>query len=122
MRMVKLLFAGLVTLVFAGCATEKIPVEDPIVFTEYAKEIAVLRDPMLTSNSEEKFKAAEFIADNVDFSFTRNVATLDKLFLASEAATNGVEIVFQYAYQDRIIQFRFRRYDNIILFAEVVKK
>ena len=115
MRMVKLLLAGLVTLVFAGCATEKIPVEDP-------KEIAVLRDPMLTSNSEEKFKAAEFIADNVDFSYTRNVATLDKLFLASEAATNGVEIVFQYAYQDRIIQFRFRRYDNIILFAEVVKK
>lgn len=122
MRMVKLLLAGLVTLVFAGCATEKIPVEDPIVFTEYAKEIAVLRDPMLKSNSEEKFKAAEFIADNVDFSYTRNVATLDKLFLASEAATNGVEIVFQYAYQDRIIQFRFRRYDNIILFAEVVKK
>lgn len=122
MRMVKLLVAGIITLAVAGCATEKIPVEDPVIFTEYAKEIAVLRDPMLTQNSEEKFKAAEFIADNVDFSYTRNVATLDKLFLASEAATNGVEIVFQYAYQNRIIQFRFRRYDNIILFAEVVKK
>ncbi len=122
MRMVKLLIAAAVTLIAAGCATQKIPVEDPVIFTEYAKEIAVLRDPMLAPNSEAKFKAAEFIADNVDFSYTRNVATLDKLFLASEASTNGVEIVFQYAYKNDIIQFRFRRYDNIILFAEVVKK
>jgi len=108
----------------AGCATEKIPVEDPAIFTEYAQAISVLKDPYLPSNSKEKYEAAVFLDEHVDFSYARNVSTLDKIFAVRDLNMDpeGDKFVFSYLYRGNNIQFRFVRNGDTIVYSAVVKR
>ncbi|MDD4818318.1 MAG: hypothetical protein PHI85_10145 [Victivallaceae bacterium] len=109
----------------AGCAsTEKIPVEDPLALKVCAAQIAVLRDPYCAPNSREKYEAAKYIADHVDFSFARNISTLDKIFLPSEVhvSETGNEFVFSYPYRENDVQFRFVRHGETVIMGEAVER
>lgn len=121
----RIFFLPLLTAVLlAGCATEKIPVEDPKALEVCAAQIKVLRDPYLAANSEEKHLAAKSLAEHLDFSFIRNVQTLDKIFLAKDAHISATrrEVVFSYPYRDKDIQFRFVCAENTVLYADIVEK
>jgi len=107
----------------AGCATP-VPVEDPAALTECASEIVVLQDKTLSANSEAKHRAALAVADRIDFSYTRNVKTLLKIFAESDAhvSEDGRLLVFSYPYRQNDIQFRFRCSGVTVVTAEVVRK
>ena len=109
----------------SGCASpEKIPVEDPLALKNCAAQIAVLRDPYGAPNSREKYEAAKYIAEHIDFSYARNVKTLDKVFLPSEVhiSESGNEFVFSYPYRENDVQFRFVRNGDVIISGTVVER
>ena len=104
---------------------KKMPAEDIDVLTLFAADIAVLKNKDLPPGSKEKYEAAKHLADNVDFTFARNVRTLDQIFGAWDAqiavmSTTAQTIVFHYSYQDKSVHFNFSRSKNLITFAEVI--
>ncbi len=124
MKNILLYAAAGAMLLLAGCQHESIPAEDPRVLTVYADEIAILQDPYLATNSPEKFNAAKVIAENVDFSFLRNVRTIEDIFLPSDAMQNKsqTEVGFYYPYKQNSVRFRFYRHDNIVIRSDVEVK
>lgn len=108
-----------VMLFCAGCTT-MLPVGD-IRIAEYCKEeIAVLKNPKLTSNSKEKYEAAISLSKKVDFSYTRNIHMLKDIFLDSDARVNRIDadnmvIIMYYDYEDDFISFEFHRYQDHIV-------
>ena len=115
-------FAAIITL--AGCAglgnTPRINCEDVRIFELYADEINTLRNPLLQVNSQEKYNAAIALNKKVDFSFARNVRTLDEIFNSRDAVIDGDTIKFRYMYRENTIEFRFIRHGNVILNASVI--
>ncbi len=118
------------TVILSGCQMpiarefKKIPAEDIDVLTLYAADIAVLKDKSLSPGSLEKYTAAKHLAENVDFTFARNVRTLDQIFGAWDAqiavmSTTAQTIVFHYSYKDKSVHFNFSRSKNLITLAEV---
>jgi hypothetical protein len=121
---------ALFSLLFAaGCTTpdvEKLPSEDIEVLTRFKNEIAVLHSD-LPPNSAEKYRAAKTLAANVDFSFTRQVSTLDQLFSSVDARVDKPRsinhmITFYYQHGDRSIRFVFYRYNNYVTSSEIIEK
>lgn len=107
-----------------GCSTPKMLSEDIEVLTVYKNEIATLKNPNLSTSGREKYEAALKLAKGVDFSLTRNVQTLDDLFLADDARMThtdefGDEIVFYYNYQDKFVRLRFWRAGGMVGASEV---
>lgn len=124
-------FLSLVTVFFSGCQMpvsrdfSKLPAEDIDVLTVFASDIAILKDRDLLPGSKEKYEAAKRLADGVDFSFIRNVRTLDQIFGAWDAqiavmSTTSQTIVFHYAFENKSVHFNFSRTKNLVTFSEVI--
>ncbi|WP_176012991.1 hypothetical protein [Victivallis sp. Marseille-Q1083] len=122
----RMAFAMTMLAIFAaGCpsviAPQKIPVEDIDVLTKFAAEIAVLQDRSLPRNSKEKYEAAKALADGVDFSYIRNVSTLEKIFdprdvIRSEVSLNDTQdYIFYYQYGNHSVRFVFTRSHTYIM-------
>lgn len=123
-----LFFAVSLLLLVAGCSSTpvKMPVEDLEVLHVYKDDIAVLKSD-LPPNSREKYEAAKRLRENVDFSFAREVQTLDKIFGTRDARVdrpNAREqmLMFYYQYKNKSIRFCFFRYDNFIVKTEIIEK
>ena len=113
-------------LILSGCASQpdKMLSEDIEILEVFAPEIRVLMDRRLPTNSQEKYLAAKKLAEGVDFSLTRSVETLEKIFLVRDALITrsveyGDEIAFYYNYQNHYVRFRFWRTKNVITESEV---
>ena len=113
-------------LILSGCASQpdKMLSEDIEMLEVFAPEIRVLMDPRLPTNSQEKYLAAKRLAEGVDFTLTRSVETLEKIFLVRDALITrsveyGDEIAFYYNYQNHYVRFRFWRTKNVITESEV---
>ena len=124
----KILFLLMIAagLMLSGCASQpdKMLSEDIEILEVFAPEIRVLMDPRLPTNSQEKYLAAKKLAEGVDFSLTRSVETLEKIFLVRDALITrsveyGDEIAFYYNYQNHYVRFRFWRTKNVITESEV---
>ena len=126
-RFINFLVVALVVMVIGGCvAKQKMPSEDLEVLTLYKDEIAILHS-QLPTNSEAKYNAAKRLHDNVDFTYTRTVQTLDEIFSSVDAKvdnpnSNNQMLVFYYQYGDRSIRFIFHRYQNFVDRVEVVER
>ncbi|QSH40400.1 hypothetical protein P0136_13465 [Lentisphaerota bacterium ZTH] len=125
-------FCALMTLtctalwLMSGCAaTPKLPAGDIDIYTRYAGAISVLHNRKLASNTREKYEAALQIARGVDFSYCREVKTLDKIFGGKHDARLGEYVhdmqlvIFYYQYRTKSVRFVFQRYKNAIVKAEV---
>ena len=124
----KILFLLMIAagLMLSGCASQpdKMLSEDIEMLEVFAPEIRVLMDPRLPTNSQEKYLAAKRLAEGVDFTLTRSVETLEKIFLVRDALITrsveyGDEIAFYYNYQNHYVRFRFWRTKNVITESEV---
>ena len=120
--------AALCCLTLSGCITgsAKIPSEDLDVLKLYRQEIAVLHSE-LPPNSEGKYRAAKKLLDNVDFTYTRSVETLDDIFSSRDARVDAPSaanqmIMFYYQYKDQSVRFVFYRYNNMITRVETYEK
>ncbi|MCP3965158.1 MAG: hypothetical protein GY750_16760 [Lentisphaerae bacterium] len=108
-----------------GCATAKLPAGDIDTYTKYARQISILHDKQLRSNTQEKYEAALTIAKGIDFSYCREVKTLDKIFGGKHDAklgdyvNNMQVIIFYYQYKAKSIRFVFQRYKNAIIKSEI---
>lgn len=124
LKKVVLLITIGVTLALTGCKTTMVPAEDPKVLTMFAKEVSVLQDPYLPSNSKEKYEAAKALSKKVDFSYVRNIKTLETIFSTADAIRNpnGTEVAFYYPYRENSVRFRFFRYENTVIKVEVTVK
>ncbi len=111
----------------AGCVwqEERLPSEDIDVLTKFAPEIAILKNRQYSAGSKEKYEAAERLAAGVDFSFTRNVLTLEDIFDPRDATRLPVRlneefIIFSYSYGNKVLNFNFARTNNAVTNSEVV--
>ena len=118
-------------LALSGCRApvehkfSKLPAEDIDVLTVFADDIAVLKNPEYSPGGLEKYTAARHIAEGVDFTFARNVSTLDNIFGARDAqiavmSTTSQIIVFHYEYEGKVVQFNFSRSKNLITQSAVI--
>ncbi len=122
-----LLLLGLFSAVLlTGCRSVKMSSEDIEVPELYRKEIAILHSDA-PPNSEAKYKAAKRLNEKLDFYFTRDVSTLDKIFSSADArvdvqnATDQM-IMFYYQYKDRSIRLCFYRFGDDITKVEIFEK
>ena len=74
------LTAVLLTFFICSCRT-MLPAEDIKIFEVCKEEIAVLKNPKISPNSKEKYEAALSLCKKVDFSYTRTIGFLGKVFL-----------------------------------------
>lgn len=114
-----MLILCLLTLLAAGCRS-MLPAEDIKIFEVCKEEIAVLKNPRIPRNSKEKYEAALSISKKIDFSYTRTVKFLGKIFLDSDARVNrqgdgSMVILMYYPYEDNFVSFEFHRYRDHIL-------
>ncbi len=128
MRKIGMALAAMLLLAVTGCGlfseTKKIPSEDIDVLIVFASEIATLHDTSLPPGSKEKFEAAKRLLEGVDFSYTRNVRTLDNIFGASDVKIATVDttseyLIFQYTYGGSRVMFSFARTNNAVTASEV---
>ncbi len=124
--MKKLLYLVPVLALLCGCAGTKLPSEDLEVLTKYASEIAVLKSNLPT-NSSEKYDAVKKLMRHVDFSFTREVQTLDKIFNARDARVDrpgAIDhmIMFYFQKGNRSVRLCFYRYGDIVNKVEIIEK
>ena len=118
--------AGLAVLLVSGCSTskpEKLPAGDIDIYTKYAGEIATLHNDALRPDSKLKYEAALTLYKNVDFSFVRDIKTLEKIFGARDAHLGNKsyeqqQIIFLYRYQRKRVRFVFVRYNNAVINSE----
>ena len=116
-----ILFVSL-SLFCAGCATEKLPSEDLEVFEKHADIIAVLKNPGIPPNSQEKYEAAKKLIKYVDLHYTRETATVNKLFHYGDAvvdAPNAKDPVFTFNYQYRNKYVRIRFFTCLMFITRV---
>lgn len=116
--------AGLI-LLLAGCTTgpEKLPAGDIDIYTRFGSEIATLQSTALRPDSKLKYEAALTLYKNVDFSFVRDLKTLEKIFGATDAhlGTRHFEqqtIIYLYRYQNKRVRFVFTRYHDSVIASE----
>lgn len=97
-------------LAVTGCRT-KLPAGDVDIIRLFAPEVAVLKDPKLSPNSLDKYNAACVIAQNVDFSYLRDIPSMVAIFGTQDATQGSFEgnsfIVYTYKFKNKSIQFRF---------------
>ena len=117
----------LLTLVFmcSSCTTTPmLPAEDIEIFNTCKQEIAILKNPRISARSKEKYEAAHSLRKKVDFSYTRTIDFLGKVFLDKDARVTNLEnnvfsIVVYYQYQDKYISFEFKRFENQIISSKI---
>ena len=115
----------IVTVMCSSCATtSKLPAEDIEIFNTCKQEIAILKNPRISARSKEKYDAARSLSKKVDFSYTRTIDFLGKVFLDQDARVTNLEnnvfaIVVYYQYQDKYISFEFKRFENQIISSKI---
>ncbi len=111
---------------FSGCcSTAKLPAGDIDIYSHYASQISTLHDKRISSNTKAKYEAALAIARGVDFSYCREVKTLDKIFGGThdaklgEYVNNMQLVIFYYQYKSKSVRFVFQRYKNAVINFEI---
>ena len=125
-----LLLAGLAIMLFSGCSTsqsDKLPAGDIDIYTKYDREIATLHNHALRTDSELKYRAALTLYEKIDFSFVREVSTLEKIFGARDAHLGKKKfdkqtIIYLYRYKGKRVRFVFSRYNDAIIHSECSDK
>ena len=125
-----LFLIALATILLYGCSTsqtDKLPAGDVDIYVQYKNEIATLHDPTLRTDSKRKFDAAMTLYKNIDFSFVRELSTLEKIFSARDAhlAKPNYEkqtIIYVYRHKGKRVRFVFRRYNKVIIHSECTDK
>ena len=112
-----------IAVLLTGCTT-MLPAEDIKIFEVCKDEIAVLKNPKLRPNSKEKYEAALSLSKKIDFSYTRTVKFLGKVFLDADARVNNqgdgkMVIIMYYPYEDHFVSFEFHRYKDHILRSNI---
>jgi hypothetical protein len=127
--MKKFLYLAILPLLLfaAGCATNKLPSEDIEVFEKHADILKVLRSPKILPNSKEKYEAAKQLIKNVDLHYTRETATINKLFYyrdASVDAPGSDNPVFTFTYQhgNDLLRIRFFTFRMFVTRVEITEK
>jgi hypothetical protein len=113
-------------ILFSGCATsnsDKLPAGDIDIYKIYSGEIATLQNTTLSPNSELKYEAALTLYKNVDFSFVRELPTLEKIFGTRDVHLGKVNyekqtIIYLYRYKNKRVRFVFMRYNNTVIHSE----
>ncbi len=112
-NILKITLMSFLVLLASGCVTDdRLPSEDIEVLEKHADLIRVLKDPQISPNSKEKYEAAVELARRVDLTYTRETATVDKLFYHRDAQVDGIDtdtavFTFTYRYGNDYIRFRF---------------
>lgn len=118
---------GLAVLFLAGCATKRLPSEDLEVSVLYPEEIAILKNPAISPNSQEKYDAIKRLIKKVDFTFTREAKTINDLLYFGDGVADAVDrpdrtITFNYQYGDHYVRLVFVLYMTVVLRADVIEK
>ena len=120
-----LFLTAFVIMLCYGCATttDKLPAGDIDIYVKYKDEIATLHSSKLRADSKRKYEAALTLYKNVDFSFVRELSTLEKIFSARDAHLGKKNfekqtIIYVYRYKDKRVRFVFLRYNNAIIHSE----
>ena len=107
-----------------GCRT-KLPAGDVDINRNFAVEVATLKDPNLSTSSLEKYNAACIIAENVDFSYLRDIESMEAIFGAKDAVSGSFDgkdyVLYTYKFLNKSIQFRFSIEGVTIINASVKK-
>ena len=125
-------FCVLSVLSMTGCGalfgeSERLPAEDLEVLQFYQREIAVLKNPNIPTNSKEKYEAAKALVKKVDFTCTRETKTLDEIFYFGDAIVSSDEesertITFIFQYGNRYVRLMFYCYDRFVFKVEEIVK
>lgn len=123
MKYFYLTIAALSAFFITGCNT-MLPAEDIKIFEVCKDEIAVLKNPKIPVNSKEKYKAALSLSKKVDFSYTRTIKFLSKVFNENDAKVNNqgngsMIIIMYYPYEDNFVSFEFHRFRDHILRTDI---
>ncbi|MBE6365986.1 MAG: hypothetical protein E7053_09630 [Lentisphaerae bacterium] len=111
--LIKFAFMSFLLMLVSGCVTDnRLPSEDIEVLEKHADLIRILKDPQISPNSREKYEAAMELIRHVDLTYTRETATVDKLFYYRDAQIDGIDtdtaiFTFTYRYGNDYIRFRF---------------
>lgn len=121
------LAVGLAVLFLAGCATKRLPSEDLEVAVLYPEEIAILKNPSISPNSQEKYDAIKRLIKKVDFTFTREAKTINDLLYFGDGVSNATGrpdrvITFNYQYGDHYVRLEFALHETLVLRADVIEK
>lgn len=107
-----------------GCKT-KLPAGDVDITRNFAPEIATLKDPNISTSSLEKYNAACVIAENVDFSYLRDISSMEAIFGQKDAVPGTFEgrdyVLYTYKFMSKSIQFRFS-IDGVTIISASVKR
>ena len=124
-RLLALLFAAL--LLTSGCATQKLPSEDIEIFTKHRDIISVLKSDRFSADSKEKYEAAKELVKHIDFSFTRELKTVNEIFnyrdmLVDNQRRDNPIYTFNYRYGDRFVRIRFFSHRMFVVRTEITQK
>ena len=124
-RLLALLFAAV--LLSSGCATQKLPSEDIEIFTKHRDIISVLKSDRFSADSKEKYEAAKELVKHIDFSFTRELKTVNEIFnyrdmLVDNQRRDNPIYTFNYRYGDRFVRIRFFSHRMFVVRTEITQK
>lgn len=127
---IRILTAVTALMLIFGCSSlqkEKLPAGDIDIYRLYAAEIDTLHNQLLRTDSREKYEAALTLYKNIDFSFVRDVFTLEKIFGARDAHLGHRDhekqnIIYLYRYKGKRVRFVFIRYNNAVIHSECTDK
>ena len=124
-RLLALLFTAL--LLSSGCATQKLPSEDIEIFTKHRDIISVLKSDRFSADSKEKYEAAKELVKHIDFSFTRELKTVNEIFnyrdmLVDNQRRDNPIYTFNYRYGDRFVRIRFFSHRMFVVRTEITQK
>ena len=110
-----------------GCATDKMPSEDIEIFTKHKEIIDVLKSNRYSVYSKEKYEAAKKLIKVVDFSFTRELKTVNEIFnyrdmLVDDQRHDSPIYTFNYRYGDNYVRIRFFSHRMFVVRTEVTEK
>jgi hypothetical protein len=110
-----------------GCQSKRLPAGDIDIYTRYEPEISILKNPNIRAASKEKYEAACKLADGIDFTFLRQVATLNKLFTAKDAhiarqSEKLRSVIYYFNYEGKGIRFVFWCHNNVVIKAEIERR
>ena len=123
------LFLMTFVLAFAGCQSvnDRLPSEDIEIFAKYSHIIRVLKSPRIPPFSKEKYEAAKELLRHVDLHFTRETATVNKIFSYRDAQVDGENtdtpvFTFNYQYLNKSVRIRFFTYKMFVTRVEIVEE
>lgn len=118
--------AGALMLI-CGCTVERLPAEDLEVPVLNSDIISILKNPLIRTNSKEKYEAARELNRRVDLTFMRETKTINELFYYGDAIIDAPDsenrtISFNYQYGDHYIRFTFYTHRIFVHRVDIVEK